>query len=214
MRNQLSSYENFSKLIKTYWKFSGAQLRSRHKRTSGARSCATLLASLSQFPGVSASPSRESEGERETCSVDVTTATAAITKSTSEATAKFWEFRRSRSWHPIRFDRGVVHIGKSSDFSIWKKMKKSQSICLHVSLVEIVISFLSSNNNSNKMYTSRTGKRLRRMSVSLVKKTTYLKFLQLRKFFIVLHQLLIVAAVIINVNCIKNTSQLKIQLSS
>ena len=57
-----------------------------------------------------------------------------------------------------------------------KKMKKSlqsdaiRSICLHVSLVEIVISFLSSNNNTNKMYISRTGKRLRHMSVSLVKK--------------------------------------------
>ena len=49
-------------------------------------------------------------------------------------------------------------------------MKKSQSICLHVSLVEIVISFLSSKNNTNKMYISRTGKRLRRVSVSLVNK--------------------------------------------
>ena len=112
---------------------------------------------------------RAREWERETCSVDVTTATTAITKSTSEATGKFWEFRRSRSWHPIRFTV-ALYTSESQVILLSEKKWKNQSICLYVSLEEIIISFLSSNNNTNKMYISRTGKRLRRMSVSLVKK--------------------------------------------
>ena len=172
MRNQLSSYENFFKLIKLYWKFSGAQLRSRHERTSGARSCATLPASLSRPPGVSASPSRVNESERVRerdlfCRRDHS--------DDSDNQIDQWSNRevlRVSAFPELTSDsfyRGIVHIGKSSDFIIWKKWK-NQSICLYVSLVEIIISFLSSNNNTNKMYISRTGKRLRRMSVSLVKK--------------------------------------------
>ena len=50
---------------------------------------------------------------------------AGTTVSTSDATAEFREFQRSRSSPSIRLDRGVcrVHIVKSSDFNIWKKRK-------------------------------------------------------------------------------------------